>query len=415
MRSVIWLVLLFVVAVVAATTLGTNDGLVTLYWGGWRTDLSLNLFVILVLGSCFVVMFAVQALSALVSLPRRAEEWRTLRKERAAQSAIREALAESYSARYGRARKAAQKALAIQADTPALGGDTEFRLLGQLLVASSLHKLQDRTRRDEVLQQALKMSRLGGGPRPADEAVRMLAAEWALDDRDAPRALELLAELPPGAARRTHALRLKLQACRMADQPLDALHTARLLANHQAFSPVVAQTLLRTLAFDTLESAHDLQQLRRLWGQFDAADRRDAQVASRAALRAAHLGAHEDARAWLRPFWDRLSELNPDDRECVALALIAACPGMGGDWLARLESAVNAYGQEPAIVAAVGSAYAQRQLWGKARRLLEQAAAAQSLPARTRRAVWRQLAKLARQESDEARAAACERAAAEID
>jgi HemY protein len=132
-------------------------------------------------------------------------------------------------------------------------------------------------------------------------------------------------------------------------------------------------------------------------------------------MRAAHLGAHEDARAWLRPFWDRLSELGRDDREHVALAFVSACPGIGGDWLPRLESALNVYGQEPAVVAAVGSAYAQRQLWGKARRLLEQAAAAPSLPARHRRAAWRQLAKLARQESDEARASACEQAAAEID
>jgi len=261
----------------------------------------------------------------------------------------------------------------------------------------------------------MKSSRLGGGPRPADEAVRMLAAEWALDDRDAPRALQLLAELPPGAARRTHALRLKLQACRLAQLPLEALHTARLLANHQAFTPTVAQTLLRSLACEAMESTHDLQQLRRLWGQLDAADRRDAQVASHAALRAAHLGAHEEARAWLRPFWDRLSELSRDDREHVALAFIAAGPGIGGDWLPRLESALNAHGQEPAVVAAVGSAYAQRQLWGKARQLLEKAASAPTLPARNRRAAWRQLARLARQESDEARATACEQAAAEID
>ena len=56
MRGVIWLILLFSVAVLAATTLGRNDGLVTVYWGGWRTDLSLNLFVLLVLGSCVVLM-----------------------------------------------------------------------------------------------------------------------------------------------------------------------------------------------------------------------------------------------------------------------------------------------------------------------------------------------------------------------
>ena len=415
MRSVIWLVLLFVVAVVAATTLGTNDGLVSLYWGGWRTDLSLNLFVLLMLGSCFVIVFAAQTLNSLVSLPRRAQEWRALRKERAAQACLREALVETFAARYGRARKAAQKALAIQADAPSLTADTEFRLLAQLLAASALHKMQDRPRRDDTLKQAVMAAHSGAGQRPADEAVRMMAAEWALDDRDAARALELLAQLPPGAARRTHALRLKMQACRMAQQPLEALHTARLLAKHQAFSPVVAQTLLRSLACETLESTHDLQQLRRLWAQFDSAERRDAQVAARAAVRAAQLGAPDDARAWLRPFWDRLSELTREDREDVALAFIAASPGVGGDWLPRLESALVAYGQEPAVVAAVGSAYAQRQLWGQARRLLEQAAAAPTLPARARRAAWRHLASLARQEADEPRAVLCERAAAEID
>ena len=47
MRGIIWLVLLFAVAVVAATTLGRNDGLVSIYFGAWRTDLSLNLFVLL--------------------------------------------------------------------------------------------------------------------------------------------------------------------------------------------------------------------------------------------------------------------------------------------------------------------------------------------------------------------------------
>ena len=419
MRGVIWLVLLFVVAVVAATTLGSNDGLVSIYWSGWRTDFSLNLFVIVMLGVCLVLMAAVQALNSLVSLPRRAGAWRALRRERAAQAALRDALGEYFGARYGRARKASQRALAIAQDHATLRGDTEFLALAQLLAAGSLHRLQDRTRRDETLRHALKAARsskvLRGGTRSAEEAARMLAAEWALDDRDAPRALEALEALPPGAARRTHALRLKLQALRMARQPLEALHTARLLANHQAFSPVVAQTLLRSLAAETLEGAHDIQQLRRLWGQFDAADRRDPAVAARAAQRAVHLDAAEDARHWLRPFWDHMAELAREERETVALALIEARGGIAIDWLPRLEAAAQAYGHESTVVAAVGMVFAERQLWGKARRLLEQAAAAPGLSARTRRAAWRQLAALARQENDEARAVRCEQAAAALD
>lgn len=415
MRGVIWILLLFAVAVVAATTLGTNDGLVTLYWRGWRTDFSLNLFLIVLAAACFVLVLAAQALRSLVSLPRRAGEWRALRRERAAQSALRESLAEYFGARFGRARKAAQKALAVAEETPVLAADADFRVLAELVAAGSLHRLQDRARRDETLRRALSAAQQGSGPRIAEEATRLLGAEWALEDRDAPQALDLLAALPPGAARRTHALRLRLKAARMARQPLEALQTARLLAKHQAFSPLVAQSLLRSLAADTLEGAHDVQQLKRLWGQIDAADRRDPQVAARAALRAVQLDAADEARLWLRPFWDRLSELSREDREAVALALIEASSGIADDWLPRLESAAQAFGHEGAVVAAVGMVFAERQLWGKARRLLEQAAAAPGLPARTRRLAWRELAVLAREESDEARAVACERAAAAVD
>ena len=410
MRGVIWLVLLFVVAVVAATTLGSNDGLVSLYWRGWRTDLSLNLFVILVLGACAVVLLSVQALNALVSLPQRAGQWRALRRERAAQAALREALAEYFGARYGRAHKAAQRALALQPDAPELAGDPQFRLLSQLLAAGSLHKLQDRPRRDASLKAGLKI--VAGD---AGDGARLLAAEWALDDRDAAKALTMLDTLPPGAARRTQALRLRLQATRLARQPMESLRTARLLANHQAFSPLVAQSMLRSLASETLDTAHDVQQLRRLWGQFDLADRRDTQIACRAAARAAALGAADDGRAWLRPFWDRLSELPREERGSVSLALVECRAGIGPEWLPRLDSAAQAFGHESAVVAAVGMCFAERQLWGKARQLLEQAAASPTLPSRTRRAAWRQLAQLARQEADAARAAGCDRAAAAID
>jgi HemY protein len=367
-------------------------------------------------GGCLVLMSAVQAINALVSLPQRAGQWRALRRERAAQSALRESLTEYFSARFGRSRKAAQRALAIAQDTPVLQADPEFRLLGYLLAAGSLHRLQDRPRRDETLRLAILAALAKRpGPRSGDEAARMLAAEWALDDRDAARALEALEALPAGAARRTHALRLKLQALRMARRPLEALHTARLLANHQAFSPLVAQSLLRSLVGEALEGTHDVQQLRRLWNQFDSADRRDAQVAARAALRAVQLQSPEDARAWLRPFWDRLSAVAREDREQVALALIEARTGIGVDWLPRLEAAAQAFGHEGAVVAAVGMAYAERQLWGKARKLLEQAAAAPGLPARARRAAWRQLATLARHEADDVRAAQCDQAAAALD
>jgi outer membrane PBP1 activator LpoA protein len=75
-------------------------------------------------------------------------------------------------------------------------------------------------RRDMALAQVL--ARGPRGASRADDGARLLAAEWAVEDRDVPRAQRLLDELPPGLARRTQALRLRLQTRRAARQPLQA-------------------------------------------------------------------------------------------------------------------------------------------------------------------------------------------------
>ena len=415
MRGVVWIILLFATAVVAATALGRNDGLVTIAWGAWRTDLSLNLFVLLLVAACSLLLLALNTVNALVSLPRRAQEWRWLKRERAAHAALREALLEFLGARYGRARKAAQRALDFQPLTSPLAADKDFKLLAQLLAANSLHRLQDRPQRDAMLQRARAAAAGLRGPGTAQEALWLCAAEWALDDRDATAALQALGRMPPGAQRRTQALRLKMQASRLSRQPLEALQTARLLANHQAFTPTVAQGLLRSLAGEALEQVHDASQLLRLWSQLDAQDRRDPQVVALAAARAGQLGAEEEARLWLRPPWERLAELSPEDRSAVALALVDVRRGIGVDWLPRVEAAALSLAQDPAVWAAAGMVLAERQLWGKARPLLTQAAAAAGLLPTTRRLAWRELARMAQDQGDETRARECERAAAGLD
>jgi len=414
MRNVIWLILLACVAVLAASTMGTNDGLATFYWRGWRMQLSLNMFVVLLLGTCFVLVTAIQAVMALVALPERARQWRVARRDRTAQAALRDALAQYFGGRYSRAQKSAQRALLIQADTPELTQDNEFTVLSHLLAAGSAHRLQDRAGRDEQLARALELSRRSAAARSAEEGARLLAAEWALDDRDAARALELLGELPQGVARRTHALRLRLQATRLGRQPQDALKTARLLAKHQGFSKAAAQGLLRSLAFESLDSSHDIDQLRRVWLQFDAVDRRDPFVAARAADRASVLGAYDEARGWLRPFWERITELGADERTAVSTALVNAVSGIGVEWLPRLEAAAQSLPRDGAVAVAVGVALTERQIWGKARTILEQAAADRDLGPALRKRAWLSLAALAQHDGDMQRSAACFEAAARL-
>ncbi|MGZ5205346.1 MAG: heme biosynthesis HemY N-terminal domain-containing protein [Caldimonas sp.] len=414
MRLTIWFVLLFAVAVVAARTLGTNDGLVTFYWGGWRLDVSLNLFLLVLLGTCFLIVAVIQAVGTLVGLPRRAREWRVARRDRSGQAALRDALSQYFGGRYTRAQKSAQRALAIQAETADLAQDNEFTVLGHLLAAGSAHRLQDRAARDDELTCALDIARRSPSARSAEEGARLLAAEWALDDRDAPRAMQLLADLPIGVARRTHALRLKLQAARLGRHAQEALKTARLLVKHQGFSQIAAIGLLRSLAFEALDTVHDLDQLRRLWNGLDTADRRDPFVAARAATRATSFGAAEEARNWLRPFWDRMTELGDEERAIVAAALADSVSGIGAEWLPRLESASLALPRDGSVALAAGRALAERGLWGKARALLEQAGDDPTLAAGSRRKAWIALAELAEREGDSARATRCFEAAARL-
>ncbi|MFZ5519722.1 MAG: heme biosynthesis HemY N-terminal domain-containing protein [Pseudomonadota bacterium] len=412
MRFVVWLLLIAIVAVVAAATLGTNDGLVTLYWRGWRADLSLNFFLLVMAGAVFAVYSVVRTLDSLLGLPQRAQQWRMSRRDRIAQAALRESLTQLLAGRYSRAHKQAQRAVDIQAQTPGLDSDPEFTAIGHLLSAAALHRLQDRPGRDGQLGQALVHARRTRPPRATEEAAQLLAAEWALDDHNAARALDLLAALPAGLARRTQALRLRLQAARLAGQPLDALRTARLLAKHQGISPAAADSLLRALAMSALDSARDADQLRQQWQQLDAADRRDPLVCARAVTRISRLGAPEDGRAWLLPFWDRLRQLNAEERAALALALVQALPGLPADWLPRLEDALRAFPREPVFGYAVGLALVERQLWGKARRLLEAATQDASLAADCRRQAWVALARLAEQEQRPEAAAECYRQAA---
>jgi HemY protein len=415
MRTVIWVILLFVAAVVSAAVLSQNDGLVSIFYSGYRIDTSLNVAVVALVLFVIVLYVALKAINGLLSMPRRAHEWRELKRERAAHAALRAAHAEYLAARFNRASKAARQALELQQDVDVLRNDREFAGLAHLIAAASLHRVQDRRGRDERANRVVELtSGVLSGSVVLDGA-HLLMAEWALDDRDAERGLEALRARPPGVARRTQALRLKLQAARMARKPVEALQTARLLAKHQGFSQVAAQSLLRSLAIDVVCAAHDEEQLLRAWQSLDVADRRDVLVGARAAVRANELGRPDLGRDYLAPHWSELARMDADERSALAIALIDCIKGLGSEWLPRVETAVASHGNEPAILAAAGMVFAERQLWGKARRPLEQTAHTASLPGRVRRQALRRLAFIARLEGDEARGADYEHRASLID
>lgn len=407
MKAALWFLALFGVAVAIALFAGNNPGTVTLYWPPYRVDLSLNLVLLMLLGAFVLVHAALRTLAALLDLPRQALRWRAQQKERAIHAALLDALSQQIAGRFLRARKSAESALAqeksLAASGERLANATQIRVLAHLLAAESAQALQDKASREEHLQLALAQAAVRPAPasvQETHEGALLRAARWALDDREPQSAINWLAGLPQGAARRTLALRIKLKATRQARLAGEALETARLLAKHRAFSPLAAQSIVRGLAIDLLNGAHDTAQLQRAWASLEAAERQMPELAIHAAQRAVALGTDAAlARGWLLPVWEQHGSLGDSQRVKLVRALEAGLDSIDGAWLARIESAHQQNPRDATLKYLAGMACMKRQLWGKAQQLLTQAALGLQDPA-LHRSAWHALALLAEQRGD---------------
>ena len=427
MRAAFWLLALFAIAVATALFAGNNSAVVTIFWPPHRIDVSFNL-VVLMLAAFFTVLYvAVRAFSAVFSLPLEARRWRAQQKERAMYGALMDALAHQLAGRYIRATRSAQNAVAQEKSLSSLteyqakfsghsaARSSQLQSLAHLLVAESAQSLQNKSLRDTHLQAALQSSSARHA-QEVREGVQFRAARWAIDDRDPGAALELLAQLPLGVARRTLALRLKLRATRQLRQTVQALETARLLAKHRAFSPTAAQSIVRGLALELLNDAHDPTQLQQAWASLDASERAMPELVVQAASRLMTLQGDVDlARSWLLQVWDKAMQPRSDISDDLRIKLItvieAGLPNVDGAWLARIEAAQLGRPRDANLQYLAGMVCLSRQLWGKARQLLSQAALGLQDPGLHRRA-WRALAVLAEQREDaEAAAHAYQQAA----
>ncbi|MDR0478954.1 MAG: heme biosynthesis protein HemY, partial [Burkholderiaceae bacterium] len=375
--------------------------------------------------------------AAALTLPRRARRWRALQRERVAHALLLEGMAQQLAGRYLRGRKAAEAALAHTGvdEAAARGldaGDAAsaamLSSLAHLLAAESAHALQDQATRDTHLTAALQTGAKSGLPPEVREGITLRAAYWALHDRDPEAALTRLAELPVGAVRRAAALRLKLMAAQKTGRHAEALETARLLAKHRAFSPAAAASLIRGLTGDLIASVHDPQQLQTIWQSLNPNERAMPDLALRAAQRLVALGGDAyQARLWLRAPLAALLD-HPDVFDIRQRArLIGALErsfersseqAIDPEWLARIEAAQTAHPADATLQYLTGMVCLHRELWGKAKALLTQAArgldgriaadgadAPDPEIAALRRRAWRALATLAEREGDAATAA----------
>ena len=353
MRLLLWLVALMAGAIGIAVTARFNPGNVVLFYPPHRLDMSLNLFVVLLVLLFLVAYGLVRALKSTLKMPQRVAAYRQRKREREGNKGLRDALKALFEGRFGHAEKAAMRA----AELPENAG------LAALIGARAAHRMREPARRDAWLagivhDNALKTARL------------MTVTELLVDDHQPEAALEAVAELNASGQRHIHALQWSMKAHQQARNWPEVLRLVRILDKRKALHPALS-TRLRELAYEALlgEPGHDAESIRRVWAGVPASDRQVPYIAARAAGAFNARGLHDEARA----IAEEALKANWDER-VVRAYREAAGPAGSPTLLTQIEHCeawLKERPTDPELALTLGALCLKQKLWGKAQRYLE--------------------------------------------
>jgi HemY protein len=355
MRLFLWLVALMATAIGVAVTARYNPGNVVFAYPPYRVDISLNLFVLLLLLLFALLYLFVGAVRATLAMPAKVAAYRQRKRERDGNKGLRDALKALFEGRFGHAEKAAIRA----AELPENAG------VAALIGARAAHRMRQASRRDHWLagisaDNALKTARL------------MTMTELLVDDHQPEAALEAVAELNASGTRHIHALQWSMKAHQQAKNWPEVLRLVRSLDKHKALHPALSSRL-RELAYEALlsDSSHDAESIMRVWSTVPSSDRVKPYIASRAAAALNARGLHDEARTTA----EEALAVDWDDRVVRAYRESAGQAG-SSSLLAQIEHCETWIKQRPTdaeLALTLGSLCLKQKLWGKAQRYLEQA------------------------------------------
>jgi len=350
MRGLIWLAVLFAIAVALATLGHFDAGQVLLVYPPYRVDVSLNLFIVAIIVTFLLLYAILRFVRNLVTMPRRVAAYRARMRIEKAHAALRDAVGNLYAGRFSRAEKAARDALVDDKNKSAAG----------LIAATAAHRLREYARRDDWLGQVDDPDLL--------EARLMATADMRADGRDADGALAALTEMRTQGGRRIHAQQIALRAQQQLKNWAEVLKLVKTLEKREALHPAVA-VRLRQLAAENLlrERRHNADALLELWHALSSVERHSPRLADCAAELLIALDRQNDARKIveeaLAQNWDaRLLRRYPDTASGDALPLIQ-----------KAEAWHKERPDDGDLLFALGRLCLKQQLWGKAQSFLEAA------------------------------------------
>jgi len=257
MRWLTWALALALLAAAVSLLLQVNAGNVAFLIPPYRLDVSLNAFLIALLGVLALVYWGARALQKMVDFPERVRLYRARREEIGGQQALVEAVRSLLEGRFARSEKAAR---AAQSSESTAG-------VAALVGARAAHRMQEYERRDEWLARAEE--------RHGVEMARLVtSAEMWSEQRENDAALGAIDRLQAAGARHIHAMRIALNTNLQSGRWDEALKALRALDKRSALHPVLARRLKLVIYREQLQAQRfDPSSLEVAWNAIPAADR----------------------------------------------------------------------------------------------------------------------------------------------
>lgn len=349
MKFLLWLLVLFAVAV-AVTLAAHNNGYVLLVYPPYRIELSLTLFVGVLVAVFVVGYFLVRMAAAALRLPDYVRRFRAERLQNKGRKAMMDALSAFFEGRYAAAEKAAVRAMDLG----------ESSGINPVIASRAAHELREFDKRDAYLAAAQ-------GKSVGDSTMRLMAqSKFMLDQQQPQSALSALKELrDAGVKNHIGALQMELKAQQQAKNWDGVLEVLTQLEKRAALDATVIEQMRQQAYIGKLHHAQGAAELQATWKSIPRGFKRRARVAASAA----HIFIQLKDCAMAQRI---LSESLESKWDSGLLALYGECTG--GEVVTRIEKAEGWLKQHPndaALLLALGKLCLHQGLWGKAQSYLE--------------------------------------------
>lgn len=360
MKFLFWLLLLFALAV-ALVLAAHNPGYVLLAYPPYRVEMSLTLFLFLLL-ALFIAAYSVLHLAlAALRLPEYVRSFRIERAREKGRSAMQEALTAFFEGRYATAEQAAARAMELGENSG----------LNHIIAARSAHELHEYGKRDAYLAAA-------AGKSPGEATMRLMAStKFSLDQHQPQAALQALKELRNSGVRsHAGALRMELRAQQQARNWDAVLNLVTQLEKRGALDATSATQIRQQAWLEKIRARmEDAASLLAVWKSIPSEFQRSAQIAAAAARAFIRLNECRSAReiltASLESQWD--SELVVLYGDCLADNVV--------EQIEQAERWLRSHTRDAGLLLALGKLCLHQGLWGKAQNYLDASISVHPSPA----------------------------------